>query len=132
MKHKLALRQIEKCHEGEIAAAGEHDNPFENGHASRPTLERVRIILTTSPESWPGLSRPSTSRLLRRRKKDVDARDKRGHDGGGVIRSHRNRSKTPRRLSAKPRRRIAGGIVACRPQRSPRSARSRAPHPPSR
>jgi hypothetical protein len=28
--------------------------------------------------------------LLRRRKKDADARDKRGHDGGEVIRSHRN------------------------------------------
>jgi hypothetical protein len=31
-------------------------------------------------ESWPGLSRPSTPCLLIRRKKDVDARDKRGHD----------------------------------------------------
>ena len=29
------------------------------------------------------------SGLLSRRKKDVDARDKRGHDGGEVIRSHR-------------------------------------------
>jgi hypothetical protein len=28
--------------------------------------------------------------LLRCRKKDVDARDKRGHDAGEVIRSHRN------------------------------------------
>jgi hypothetical protein len=27
---------------------------------------------------------------LRLRKKDVDARDKRGHDAGKVIRSHRN------------------------------------------
>src|SRR5258708_12143974 len=113
MKPNLARRKIEKCTEGEIAAAGEHDNPFENGHASRPTLERVRrIISTTSPESWPGLSRPSTSRLLRRRKKDVDARDKRGHDGGGVIRSHRNRSKTPRRLSSKPRRTISSRLVS--------------------
>ena len=39
MKHKLALRQIEKCHDGEIAAAGEHDNPFENGHVGRPEAE---------------------------------------------------------------------------------------------
>jgi len=39
-------------------------------------------------ESWPGLSRPSTSFELKARKKDVDARDKRGHDA--VIRLHRN------------------------------------------
>src|SRR4051794_29874707 len=31
--------------------------------------------------SWPGLSRPSTS-YLRKFRKDVDARDKRGHDEG--------------------------------------------------
>jgi hypothetical protein len=30
--------------------------------------------------SWPGLSRPSTSFYSRACKKDVDARDKRGHD----------------------------------------------------
>jgi hypothetical protein len=42
------------------------------------------------PESWPGLSRPSTPfSLASKEKKDVDARDKRGHDGGKVIRSHR-------------------------------------------
>src|SRR5258708_781309 len=38
-------------------------------------------------ESWPGLSRPSTP--LKARKKDVDARDKRGHDAGEVIRSRK-------------------------------------------
>jgi hypothetical protein len=32
-----------------------------------------------------GLSRPSTPFLLKTRKKDVDARDERGHDGGEVI-----------------------------------------------
>src|SRR5258707_15352550 len=37
------------------------------------------------PASWPGLSRPSTSSLLKLRKKDVDARDKRGHDGGEMV-----------------------------------------------
>jgi hypothetical protein len=37
------------------------------------------------PESWPVLSRPSTPCLLNCRKKDVDARDKRGHDGTAVI-----------------------------------------------
>jgi hypothetical protein len=35
-----------------------------------------------SPESWPGLSRPSMPCLLKCRKNDVDARDKRGHDDG--------------------------------------------------
>ena len=55
----------------------------------RVTYSGFRSYGTTSPESWPGLSRPSTSYLLRRRKKDVDARDKREHDGGEVIRSHR-------------------------------------------
>jgi hypothetical protein len=40
--------------------------------------------------SWPGLSRPSTSFFLVCSKKDVDARDKRVHDGGEAMRSHRN------------------------------------------
>ncbi len=52
--------------------------------------ERSGQIETLLSESWPGLSRPSTSCLLSCRKKDVDARDKRGHDGGGVNRSYRN------------------------------------------
>jgi len=39
---------------------------------------------SASPESWPGLSRPPTPCLLTLRKKDVGARDKRGHDGGGL------------------------------------------------
>ena len=30
--------------------------------------------------SWPGLTRPSTSYDVAKRKKDVDARDKPGHD----------------------------------------------------
>jgi hypothetical protein len=38
-------------------------------------------FFATFTESWPGLvSRPST--LLKRRKKNVDARDKRGHNAG--------------------------------------------------
>jgi hypothetical protein len=36
------------------------------------------------------LSRPSTSFRPRVRKKDVDARDKRGHDAAKVIRSRPN------------------------------------------
>jgi hypothetical protein len=36
------------------------------------------------------MSRPSTPCSLKLRKKAVDARDKRGHDGGGMIRPHRN------------------------------------------
>jgi hypothetical protein len=39
-------------------------------------------------ESWPGLSRPSTPCLLIRHKKDMDARDKRGHDAGGERFNH--------------------------------------------
>jgi len=39
-------------------------------------------------ESWPGLSRPSTPFSPKPPKKDVDARDKRGHDGGEAIQSH--------------------------------------------
>src|SRR5262249_42676156 len=35
--------------------------------------------------SWPGLSRPSTSWL---RQKDVDARDRRGHEGGEFVRQY--------------------------------------------
>ena len=34
---------------------------------------------------WPGLFRPSTSFSLNARKKDVDARDKRGHDCAEVF-----------------------------------------------
>jgi hypothetical protein len=49
----------------------------------------MRVAASTS-ESWPGLSRPSTSFWLKARKKDVDARDKRGHDAGEVIPSHQN------------------------------------------
>jgi hypothetical protein len=41
-------------------------------------------------ESWPGLSRPSPHCLLRRRTKGVDARDRRGHDGGKAMRSPRD------------------------------------------
>src|SRR5262249_40033966 len=40
--------------------------------------------------SWPGLSRPSTSLTLCR--KDVDARDKRGHDETTLFRSKLNGS----------------------------------------
>jgi hypothetical protein len=40
--------------------------------------------------SWPGLSRPPTHLLLRRRKQDVDARDTRGHGGAKVMRSPRD------------------------------------------
>src|SRR5262245_26034170 len=43
------------------------------------------------PASWPGLSRPSTSCVLERNKKDVDARDKRGHDSAEVVQYDRNR-----------------------------------------
>src|SRR5258708_6564188 len=56
------------------------------------------VMLTLLSESWPGLSRPSTSFWLKARKKDVDARDNPriksgdGHDGGEVIRSRRNPS----------------------------------------
>ena len=53
--------------------------------------ERVPLVLSHFfRESWPGLSRASTPCLLSRRKEDVDARDKRGHDGGEVKRSLRN------------------------------------------
>src|SRR6266436_9331636 len=52
-------------------------------HPSRVFIVVYRSTITT--ESWPGLFRPSTSCVLQARKKDVDARDKRGHDDGEVI-----------------------------------------------
>src|SRR5713101_7410372 len=58
--------------------------------AERTRLARLPIISNRFPESWPGSSRPSTFCLLRCCKKGVDARDKRGHDGGEMTRSHRN------------------------------------------
>ena len=42
-------------------------------------------VISENSESWPGLSRPSTSSLQRRRKQNVDARDKRGHDAERVF-----------------------------------------------
>src|SRR6266478_4974533 len=59
----------------------------------------LRLCLTTSPESWPGSSRPSTSCLLSCGKKDVDARDKRGHDAGEAIRCHRNAPQWPQAVA---------------------------------
>ena len=47
----------------------------------KPTFVAIKRLST----SWPGLSRPSTSCLPRLQKKDVDARDKRGHDCGVMI-----------------------------------------------
>ena len=47
-------------------------------------------VISEHSESWPGLSRPSTSSLQSRRKQDVDARDNRGHDAERVIRPDRN------------------------------------------
>src|SRR5256714_5073529 len=38
------------------------------------------VLVMTVPSSWPGLTRPSTSLLHQRRKQDVDARHKAGHD----------------------------------------------------
>src|SRR5262249_13750818 len=40
----------------------------------------ISVISKPFAESWPGLSRPSTSLSLKARRKEVDARDKRGHD----------------------------------------------------
>jgi len=68
---------------------------------SSSMLERIPVTLNHFPESWPGsspsktgvnalMSRPSTPCSLKLSTKDLDARDKRGHDGGGVIRPHRN------------------------------------------
>jgi hypothetical protein len=48
-------------------------------------LERVPVMMDQVSQSWPGLPRPSTPCLMKFGKKDVDARDKRGHDGGGVM-----------------------------------------------
>jgi hypothetical protein len=51
-------------------------------------LEQIPVTLSHFSRVMAGP--PSMSCLLRRREKDVDARGKRGHDGGEVIRSHRN------------------------------------------
>jgi alpha-1,2-mannosyltransferase len=45
-------------------------------------LVSLRTILSAS---WPGLSRPSTPYFEDAPKQVVDARDKRGHDGGGIL-----------------------------------------------
>jgi hypothetical protein len=54
-------------------------------------LERMPVMLNhlsgSHGRACPGLSRPSTSFCLKARKKDVDARDWRGRDGGGETRS---------------------------------------------
>ena len=51
--------------------------------SQNPDTQGSRATRATSPSSWPALS--GQPRLLRnRRRQDVDARDKRGHDGHGV------------------------------------------------
>src|SRR5262249_30428065 len=60
--------------------------------ASRPVVHDCVFTLAHKfAPSWPGLSRPSTSFLIGMTKEDVDARDKRGHDGesGSVERNMR-------------------------------------------
>src|SRR5262245_56608843 len=61
MKHKPALCQIEKCHEGEIATAGEQDNPFENGNghvgwpeAKQPSMSPQRVRRLAGPIAGSG------------------------------------------------------------------------------
>jgi hypothetical protein len=69
------------------------ETPIQHKPAAMPQrggeLDRIPIR-SKHLESWPGLSRPSTSSLQNRRKQDVDARDKRGHDAESVIRPDRN------------------------------------------
>jgi len=54
------------------------------------SLAACSVILNHFSGVMAGLSRPSTSCSLKARKKDVDARDKRGHDDGEALSSHRN------------------------------------------
>src|SRR5258708_6492955 len=78
---------------GEVPKAEQPDGggPRHDGQRrAHSFMSASRSYRTISPASWPGLSRPSTSFSLKAYKKDVDARVKRGHDGGEVIRSHRN------------------------------------------
>src|SRR5207245_2872286 len=68
--------------------SAQRDTRCRTGRSSRAG---IRPCSLTSPTSWPGLSRPSTSCFLQGKNKDVDARDisafharlrraKRGHD----------------------------------------------------
>jgi two-component system, LuxR family, response regulator FixJ len=66
-------------------------------------------------QSWPGLARPSTPFLLNARKKDVDARDKRGHEGREVVLFHQNA------LSGRGSGWLRGAMT---PQRSPTIGRT--------
>ena len=50
----------------------------------RHCTSRIKRRNGDSHSSWPGLSRPSTSLFVARRQ-GVDARDKRGHDGGEAL-----------------------------------------------
>src|SRR5215467_1782472 len=47
---------------------------------------REPVVADALSTSWPGLSRPSTP-LIQNVKKDVDARDKRGHDEPSDLRA---------------------------------------------
>ena len=59
--------------------------PHGCGDMARAFYDYVEAI---PQESWPGLSQPSTPCLLICRKKDVDARDERGHDVWGERANH--------------------------------------------
>jgi hypothetical protein len=80
--------------EFEINAADPSDRPGRQWRAAEPLEDMhysvFRSYGTTSPRVMAGLVPPSTYYSLRRRKKDVDARGKRGHDGEDVIRSQRD------------------------------------------
>jgi hypothetical protein len=64
------------------------------GQNQRPLIV-IRVSTMNDCSSWPGLTRPSTP-CLEQIKKDVDARDKRGHDGASrLLRLNPGSSKNP-------------------------------------
>src|SRR6266853_6891878 len=98
--------------------------------ATNATTKDRFLILSPGARSHgracPGLSRPSTSCLLRCRKKYDDARDKRGHDGGELSDLIGTRSSVVRqaRQKAEWRRhscgRYAPGTISPVPSPQPR------------
>jgi hypothetical protein len=64
------------------------------GQNQRPLIV-IRVSTMNDCSSWPGLTRPSTP-CLEQIKKDVDARDKRGHDGASrLLRLNPGSSRSP-------------------------------------
>jgi hypothetical protein len=75
--HRAILVVLEN--DGAISRHCERSEAIHSREGGMDCFVAALLAMTAGPSSWPGLSRPSTSSLIRT-SQDVDARDKPGHD----------------------------------------------------